>query len=366
MTGLLKNITKWTVTLIVCLLSVSCILSSAEPTPNVYLFRKNTTSSKLTFVRAISQELGFFDANNTICAQLQRFRAPTNDPQNWHVVGLDDVIYQRGTIFSAVPPNSKFPVVDSATGMWYITHNGDFIALVDSSEYEAEKSQLSNVCYYVDDVLSFIILPEDIEYGLTFSMAVISAVVCMTAFIAVIVNSYLAVNTKVGFEKSMRIFRISLIVWFLVFCAAVSYGVLPDFILNRCTLDECMYKNRVVTYFSISSNWNMTLVTIIFLVDLIIIAFKSRTNNEFADETKPITNSGFAAEDGFYESLRKMFRISLIIGIVLIVICASLIVCLLFGSDIFGPDNISRHTGHFYVNTLMESVDTISTNIRNM
>jgi hypothetical protein len=282
--SLLKNIARWVLTLTVCLLSVSCTLSNAEPTASVYLFRKNATFSNLTFVGTKLQEVGSFNVNNS---------------------------------------------------------------------------------YYVGDAPPFVLLPEEMKHAWAFCMMCISFLVFIITSAAVIINSCHVVSIKVGFEKSMRIFRISFMVWFLVFCGAVFSGVFPSVILNKCTVE-----NTVVTYFSIISNWNMTLVTIIFLVDLVIIAFKSRTNNEFADETKHITNSGFAAEDGFYESLKKVFRISLIIGMVLIVICASFVGCLLwsdiFGSDIFGPDDISQYTGHFYVNTLMESVDTISTNIRNM
>lgn len=150
-------------------------------------------------------------------------------------------------------------------------------------------------------------------------------------------NTYCIFSEKTKLSKIKHGSMGLLLFLFTMFCSVVCFGVFGD--------ENAL---KTVTCLSIITNWSITILIIIFLIDMIKIAFDFNNTN-----TK--TN---------LDSFSKDLVVSLIFAFVVIAGGIGLVIFLFLSTGIFGPDNASQYTGHFYVNTLVGHSDTISTTIR--
>jgi hypothetical protein len=315
--------------LIVCVVYLCHIIWSVEAVTDMYFFERDLESRQLKFSSHNTSDM-CDDKDNIACLKPQVFSFNLSDTLSsvYQVLEYEDYLNKREFILSETKNNINFTVFDSRTQTWYLVFKGDIKPKpLEQASDELEDVQLS-ILYYTD-VFFDISNPSKYIIMVAACTPIFIAFAMVTSFISMI--RFMCEPNKSIYERSLHNRYLP---WFLWMFSSLVFPV--TIIIERSMIkkmDGCY-----IALISTMADWGSSgfIIWIIMREGGII---PSRL--EISKELR--TNLCF-----------------LILELVLLLIpTLTPAIIYAFNRTIFGPDDASRLTGYFYINTMMASINEI-------
>jgi hypothetical protein len=330
MSHLLKN-PQGISLLIVCVVYLCHIIWSVEAVTDMYFFERDIESRQLRLTYHNTSDM-CNDNEDIACLKPQAFLFnlfPTHSIfPVYQVLEYEDYLNQRKSILSETKNNINFTVFDSRTQTWYLVFKGDIKHKpLEQASDELKDVQLS-ILYYTD-VFSDIPSPNEIILVIALLTMIFIAATTFISFVSMI--RYMREPNKNMYERSLHNRYLPWFLWMF------SSSVFPITIIIGLSMTNKM-DGCYIALISTMADWGSSgFIIWIIMREAGIIPSKLDISNE-------------------HRRLNLCFILELVL---LLVPTLTPAIIYAFDRTIFGPDDASRLTGYFYINTMMASINEI-------